>query len=198
MTHAVRFQHPRYTIRRKFFRLFGDAFHLYTDTGELALYSNMKRFRIREDIRLYSDESQEQELLRISTRSIFDFAGAYDVHDSQSNEHVGTLRRAGFKSSFLRDHWTFLDSEGQEIGTLEEDSMLKALVRRYIEVLAFFFPQHYHASVGDKPAAEYRQRFNPFILKLDVDFSADGDGRLDKRLGIAAGVLLSAIEGRQE
>ena len=33
MTHAVRFQHPRYTIRRKFFRLFGDAFHLYTDTG---------------------------------------------------------------------------------------------------------------------------------------------------------------------
>ena len=48
------------------------------------------------------------------------------------------------------------------------------------------------------PVAEYRQRFNPFILKLDVDFSADGDGRLDKRLGIAAGVLLSAIEGRQE
>ncbi len=146
MTHAVRFQHPRYTIRRKFFRFFGDAFHLYTDDGELALYSNMKRFRIREDIRLYADESQDQELLRISTRSIFDFAGAYDVHDSQSDEHVGTLRRSGFKSSFLRDHWTFLDSGGQEIGTLQEDSMLKALVRRYIEALAFFLspalPRH--------------------------------------------------------
>ena len=198
MTHAVRFQHPRYTIRRKFFRFFGDAFHLYTDDGELALYSNMKRFRIREDIRLYADESQDQELLRISTRSIFDFAGAYDVHDSQSDEHVGTLRRSGFKSSFLRDHWTFLDSGGQEIGTLQEDSMLKALVRRYIEGLAFFFPQHYHATVGESPVAEYRQRFNPFILKLDVDFTADREGRLDKRLGIAAGVLMSAIEGRQE
>ena len=198
MTHAVRFQHPRYTIRRKFFRFFGDAFHLYTDDGEQALYSNMKRFRIREDIRLYADESQDQELLRISTRSIFDFAGAYDVHDSQSDEHVGTLRRSGFKSSFLRDHWTFLDSGGQEIGTLQEDSMLKALVRRYIEALAFFFPQHYHATVGESPVAEYRQRFNPFILKLDVDFSADREGRLDKRLGIAAGVLMSAIEGRQE
>lgn len=198
MTHAVRFQHPRYTIRRKFFRFFGDAFHLYTDDGELALYSNMKRFRIREDIRLYADESQDQELLRISTRSIFDFAGAYDVHDSQSDEHVGTLRRSGFTSSFLRDHWTFLDSGGQEIGTLQEDSMIKALVRRYIEMLAFFFPQHYHATVGGSPVAEYRQRFNPFILKLDVDFTADREGRLDKRLGIAAGVLMSAIEGRQE
>jgi len=198
MTHAVRFQHPRYTIRRKFFRFFGDAFHLYTDDGELALYSNMKRFRIREDIRLYADESQDQELLRISTRSIFDFAGAYDVHDSQSDEHVGTLRRSGFTSSFLRDHWIFLDSGGQEIGTLQEDSMIKALVRRYIETLAFFFPQHYHATVGGSSVAEYRQHFNPFILKLDVDFSADREGRLDKRLGIAAGVLMSAIEGRQE
>ncbi len=76
--------------------------------------------------------------------------------------------------------------------------MLKALVRRYIEALAFFFPQNYHATVGESSVAEYRQRFNPFILKLDVDFRADREGRLDKRLGIAAGVLLSAIEGRQE
>ncbi len=198
MTHAVRFQHSRYTIRRKFFRFFGDAFHLYTDQGELALYSNMKRFRLREDIRLYADDSQEQELLRISTRSIFDFAGAYDVHDSQNNEHVGPLRRAGFKSSLLREHWTFLNNEGKEIGTLEEDYVLNSLVRRYIELFAFFFPQRYHATMGDTPVAEYRQRFNPFILKLDVDFSADRDSRLDKRLGIAVGVLLSAIEGRQD
>lgn len=198
MTHKARFQHARYTIRRKFFRFFGDAFHLYTDEGELALYSNMKRFRLREDIRLYADESQEQELLRISTRSIFDFAGAYDVHDSQTSEHVGTLRRSGFKSSFLRDHWAVLDKKGAELGSLEEDSIIKALVRRYIESLAFFFPQHYHATMEGKPVAQYRQRFNPFILKLDVDFSVDREGRLDKRLGIAAGVLLSAIEGRQE
>ncbi len=102
MTHAVRFQHPRYTIRRKFFRFFGDASHPYTDAGEPALHPTLIRFRIREAIRLYADESQDQELLRISTRSIFDFAGAYDVHDSQSDEHVGTLRRSGFRSSLLR------------------------------------------------------------------------------------------------
>mgnify|MGYP006295065643 CR=1 FL=1 len=198
MTHDDGFQHPRYTIRTKFFRLFGDAFHIYDDQGNLALYSNMKRFRLREDIRLYSDESMEQELLRINTRSIFDFSGAYDVVDSRTEERVGTLKRAGLKSSFLQDHWSILDTEGNEVGTLEEDSMVKALLRRFIEGLAFLMPQRYHATLGGQTVADYRQRFNPIILKLDLDFSADPEHRLDRRLAIAAGVLLSAIEGRQE
>lgn len=200
---AAHFSHPRYTIRRKFFRFFGGAFHLYDDQGNLALYSNMKRFRIREDIRLYSDESQGTELLRIATRSIFDFAGAYDVHDSLTGEHIGTLRRAGLRSSFLRDHWRILAPDGREIGAIQEDSILKALLRRYVESLAFLLPQRYHANLTDdagnhQPVARYHQRFNPFILKLDVDFEADAQGRFDRRLALAAGVLLTAIEGRQE
>lgn len=196
--HEQRFQHQRYTIRSKFFRLFGDAFHIYDDQGELVLYSNMKRFRLREDIRLYADESMEDELLRINTQSIFDFSGAYDVVDSRTDKHVGTLKRAGLKSSFLQDHWSILDPEGHEIGTLEEDSMVKALVRRYLEVLSFFLPQRYHATLNGRTVASYQQRFNPIILKLDLDFSGDPDQQLDRRLGLAAGVLLSAIEGRQE
>lgn len=192
------FEHRRYTIRRKLFRFFGDAFHLYDDNGALALYSEMKRFRLREDIRLYADESQREEVLRISARSLFDFAGAYDIHDSRRNEPVGTLRRAGMKSSFLRDHWQILDIEGNEVGTLEEDSMTKALLRRYVDMLAVFMPQRYHASIGGQTVATYRQHFNPIVLKLDIDFSPDSERRLDRRLGIAAGVLISAIEGRQD
>lgn len=200
--HQERFAHRGYTIRRKVFRFFGGAYHIYDDRGELALYSNMKRFRIREDIRLYSDESQSTELLRINTRSMFDFAGAYDVRDSRTDEHIGTLRRAGVRSAFLRDHWTILTPDGREIGAIQEDSVLKALLRRYIEYLAFLLPQRYHATVTgesgiEHPVARYRQRFNPFILKLDLDFD-DPEGRLDRRLALAAGVLLTAIEGRQD
>lgn len=192
------FAHPRYTIRRKVLRLFGGAFHLYSDAGELVLYSDMKRFRIREDIRLYRDASKRETLLRIRTRSVLDFAGAYDVEDTATGERIGTLKRAGLKSAFLRDHWSVLDPQGREIASLQEDSILKALLRRYIEFLSPFFPQRYHATVGGQIVAHYRQRFNPFILKLDVDFTPDTDARLDRRLGVAAGVLLSAIEGRQE
>lgn len=196
--HEQRFQHQHYTIRSKFFRIFGDAFHIYDGQGELVLYSNMKRFRLREDIRLYANESMDDELLRINTRSIFDFSGAYDVVDSRTEERLGTLKRAGLKSSFLQDHWSILDPEGNEIGSLEEDSMVKALVRRYLEILSFFLPQRYHATLNGQTVASYQQRFNPVILKLDLDFSADPDQQFDRRLGLAAGVLLSAIEGRQD
>jgi uncharacterized protein YxjI len=196
--HGVRFSHPRYTIRSKFFRLFGGAFHIYDDQGNLVLYSDMKRFRLKEDIRLYDDERKTTELLRISTRSIFDFSGAYDVHDALAGEHVGTLQRQGLSSTFLRDQWTVRDGNGAELGSIIEDSACKALVRRYVDAVAFLLPQRYHVEIGGRTVAVFSQRFNPLILKLDVDFSGDPQRLLDRRLALAAGVLFSAIEGRQE
>ncbi len=195
--HGVRFEHPSYTIRRKFFRLFGGAYHIYDGQGALVLYSDMKRFRLREDIRLYDDESKSTELLRISTQSIFDIAGAYDVHDSLSGERVGTLKRAGLSSAFLRDRWSIHDAGGAEVGEVVEDSMVKALARRYVEAVAFLLPQRYHAFIDGHPVAEFRQHFNPVIFKLDVDVTGDPERRFDRRLALAAGVLFSAIEGRQ-
>jgi uncharacterized protein YxjI len=196
--HGVRFTHARYTIRSKFFRVFGGAFHIYDDQGNLALYSDQKRFRLKEDIRLYDDEDKRTELLRISTRSVFDISGAYDVHDSLAGERVGTLKRQGITSTFLRDQWTLHDGSGREIGTIVEDSAVKALVRRYVDAVAFLLPQRYHVEIGGRTVAVFSQRFNPIILKLDVDFSPDSQGTLDRRLALAAGVLFSAIEGRQD
>jgi hypothetical protein len=43
----------------------------------------------------------------------------------------------------------------------------------------------------------FRQNFNPFVMKVNLDFSMDSAGLLDRRLGIAAAVLLCAVEGRQ-
>lgn len=194
----ARFAHSRYLVRAKLLRIFGGAFHIHDPEGELVLYTEQKRFRIKEDIRLYTDESMRRELLRISTQSVFDIAGAYDVQDSVNGERVGTLKRSGLTSTFLRDHWELLDGEGSVVGELHEDSTLKALVRRLVDVAALLLPQRYHLTMGERTVANFHQRFNPLILKLEVDFSPDTGGRLDRRLGLAAAVLVSAIEGRQQ
>lgn len=198
MDDRARFEHARYTVRAKILRIFGGAFHIYGPDGALALYTEQKRFRLKEDIRLYADESMRRELLRISTQSVFDLAGAYDVRDSVTGERVGTLKRSAVSSTFVRDHWSILDGEGNAIGELQEDSTLKALVRRYVDIVALFMPQRYHMTLGGQAVAHFRQRFNPLVLKLEVDFSPDPGARLDRRLGLAAAVLLSAIEGRQD
>jgi uncharacterized protein YxjI len=190
------FSHDHYLIRSKLFRLFGGAFHVYDGDGGLVLYTDQKRFRLKEDLRVYADESKAEELLRINTQSVFDISGAYDVSDSRAGERVGTLQRRGL-ASFLRDRWDVLDASGEHLGTLQEDSMAKALFRRLLGDWSFFMPQRYHLEVAGQTVATYRQRFNPIILKLEVDFSGDSDNRLDRRLGLAAAILLNAIEGRQ-
>jgi len=194
--HAKRFGHDQYTVRKKVFKLLGAAFHVYDAQENLVLYSKQKAFKLKEDIRLYSDESMGTELISIAARSVIDFSAAYDVIDSQSRQKIGALQRKGMKS-ILRDEWVILDARNSPIGTIMEDSMTSALIRRFVEAAAVFFPQKFHATVGGQTVCTFQQNYNPFVRKLAVDFSGDPNCLLDRRLGIAAAVLLAAIEGRE-
>ena len=191
-----RYAFPTYTLRKKVFKIFGDAFHIYDPDGEVVLYSKLKAFKLKEDIRLYTDESMDTEVLRIRTKSIWDISGTYDVFDPIADETVGALRRKGLKS-LLKDEWVFLDANGNELGLIKEDSTLKAIVRRVVDDLAFLMPQAFHAEVDGQQVAIYKQNFNPFIKKIAIDFTPDTGNVLDPRLGLAAAVLLCAIEGKQ-
>ena len=186
------FMHNKYLLKRQAIALKG-KFRFYDPSGSLVMFSEQKMFKLREDIRVYSDESKTQEVLIVKARQIVDFSAAYDVVDASNNEHVGTLRRKGLKS-LLRDEWEVLNPAGQIIGSLFEDSMGLALVRR---LLVSLIPQNYDISIGQSVVADLKQRFNPFRYELDLDFSMDTANQLDRRLGIAAGILLAAVEGKQ-
>ncbi len=188
------FSHKNYLIRRKVFKLFGGAFHIYDPEGRVAFYSQMKAFKLKEDIRLYSDETMETELLTIKARQIIDFSAAYDVMDSVTGEKVGVLKRKGMKSIF-KDEWIIMNEEDREKGFIREDSPFLAFVRRFITNI---IPQKYHAEIGGERVCELSQNFNPFVMKINLDFSQDEKGLLDRRLGIAAAVLLCAIEQKQK
>ena len=188
-----RFSHQTYLIRRKILRILGGAYHVFGPSGELLFYSKMKRMKLREDIRIYSDESMSQQVLGIKARTMFDISTTYDVVDSVTQQRVGALKRSGLKS-MLRDEWRVLNASDQEIAVISEDSMMLALLRRFLSDL---IPQRYHCEASGTTVGTFHQNFNPFVLKLNVDFSADRAGVVDRRLALAAGILLTAIEGRQ-
>jgi uncharacterized protein YxjI len=191
---AGRFGQKRYVIRRKFFKLFGGAFHIYDEAGGLAFYSKMKAFKLKEDLRIFTDEDMREEVLNIQARSIIDFGATYDITDSKTGERLGALRRKGLKS-MLRDEWLVLDTRDQQVGVIQEDSLMLAMVRRLLTNLV---PQTFSGTVGTTQVFSFRQHFNPFIQRISLDFSMDRLGQLDRRMGIAAAVLLCAIEGRQQ
>ena len=188
-----RFAHSTYLIRRKVFKLAGGAFHIFDPQGQLIMYSHMKAFKLKEDIRLFTGEDMREELLAIHARTVLDISATYDVTDSTTGQKVGALRRKGMRS-LLRDEWLLLDSTDREVGLIREDSLGKALLRRFLTNLV---PQSFEAEMAGRTVATFRQNFNPFVLKLTVDFTPDQARSLDRRLGLAAALLLCAIEGRQ-
>jgi hypothetical protein len=186
------FEQSQYLLKRQVFALTG-KFRFFDSSGKLLLFSEQKMFKLREDIRVYSDESKMQEVLMIKARQIIDFSAAYDVVDSATGQKVGALRRKGL-ASILRDEWEILDVGDNVIGKLTEDSMGLALLRRFLTNLV---PQNYDIIFGTERVADLKQNFNPFTYQLNIDFSMDLNRRLDRRVGLAAGILLAAIEGRQ-
>ena len=129
----------RYLIRRKVLTVLGQKFHVYDGHGKLIGFSKQKAFKLKEDIRFYSDETMEQEKLLIQARQVIDFAAAYDVVDSQSQQKIGVCRRKGW-TSMVRDSWEILDEHDNPVAKVSEDSMLLATLRRFFSNL---IPQHY-------------------------------------------------------
>jgi len=190
---SERFSSPTYLVRRKVLTLVGAAFHIFDGEGRLVLFSKLKAFKLKEDIRLFTGEDMTEELLAIRARKVLDISATYDVTDSRTGERIGAVQRKGLRS-VLRDEWVLRDATDREIGTVREDSVGLALVRRFLSNLV---PQSFDVEMAGQKVATVRQNFNPFVLKLTVDFSGDPNGLLDRRLGLAAVILLCAVEGRQ-
>ena len=187
------FQHPSYLLKRQAIALTG-KFRFYDPAGNQVMFSEQKMFKWREDIRVYADENKTQEVLSIKARQIVDFSAAYDVVDTALNQKVGALRRKGLRS-ILRDEWEVLDANDNVKGLLFEDSIGLALLRRL--VLGSWLPQNYDITFGETRVADLKQNFNLFRYELNLDFTMDTAQQLDRRLGIAAGLLLAAVEGKQ-
>jgi hypothetical protein len=188
------YNNKQYYAKKSFWKLFGGEIRIFDiNRSRILFYVKQKAFKLKEDITVYGDESKNVELMKIKARSIIDFSAAYDVTDANTGSKIGALKRKGMKS-ILKDEWDILDANDQSIGIVQEDSMLLALLRRFLTNL---IPQKFTLSVGGQEVGYFRQTFNPFVPQFEIDFSMDSSNLLDRRLGIATVILLQTIEGRQ-
>lgn len=191
------FESDAYMVRQKVMKILGEEFHIYSDESMQSMigYSKMAALKLKEDIRVYSDESKSTELLIIKQKGILDFTGGFSIVDGQTGESLGTLRRKGMKS-IIRDSWVLMDQKENVVGSLGEESGGLALIRRFIPYLQILFPQQFQLRVnGAKGTVKYTQKMNPFVHKLLV--SGVKSSGIDPRIAAAAAILLIAIEGRQ-
>ena len=182
-----------FMVKSKLFSLsFDKKFNIYDANDKLIGLCNQKAFKLKEDIRVFSDESMKKEIIKI--QQIVDFSAAYDIFDSDTNTFLGTWQRSG-AASILRDTWYLMDTNGREIAKLEEDNMALALVRRFLSNL---IPQSYYLkNAQGVTLATYDQTFNPFLYGLKVKIYKQPNAPHPK-LAMAGAMLLATIEGRQQ
>ena len=178
--HAA-FSPSRYLIRRKVFKLFGGAFHIYAeDERTVCFYAEQKAFRFKEEFTVFGDEAMAQPLLRIQARQVLDLGATYDITDAVGGQKVGAVRRKAL-ASILRDTWEVLDTNDNVVGTFGEDS--NALLRRFIPLLL----GHWHMEVGGSTVAKVDQVFRFFTKEFGLTIS--DNRKVDPRLAIGCAML---------
>ncbi len=190
------FTQPHLVARKNFFNFIHQWFEIQDPQGNVLLYTKMRGFKLKEDIRVLGPD-KETELLSLSARQILDFGATYDVTDTVTGEKLGAFQRKGMKS-LIRDEWLILDTNDQQIGTIMEESGSLAILRRLFgEFVSLIAPQEHNGSIGQQQVLNFKQTRNPFLTKAFLDFSMDTAGTFDRRLGLAAAILFCAIEGKQ-
>ncbi len=176
---------PRLTITQKIHPI-SNRDVITADDGTELCHVKAKKFRLREELVLWKDDSEHQSYARVKARSVIDFAGAYDVFDD-AGELVGTLRRSGLRS-LLRVRWEIVDAHEQPIATVTEDRLLLAVLRRLGDIPV---PLRFTFTTPDGTVIGHHRRRMGVRDRYEVDVTG-----VDTRLIAAIGVSLDLLEER--
>jgi uncharacterized protein YxjI len=179
-----------YRIRKKVLAI-GNKYWIEDSIGNILAFSKQKLLRLKEDVRVYSDENMEQELFRIQQQQIVDLWGTFAVIDSRTDGVLGYLRSKALKSSFLWDEWDVLDANKQNIGGIHE-SVGRGLLRKYVPG-GSIVPEKMTLKLNNVPIAEINQQFKIIgdtweliCLNVPQDF--------DRRVLLGGVLLMGMIE----
>lgn len=172
------------------------------DPAQPVAFVEQKRFKFKEDIRFYTDETKTTELMRIKALQRFDPRAKYDVTNAQG-EKIGQIQKV-FGKSLIRSTYTVFGADGQELATAKERSFAVALFRRLVGLIPYIgnyadwlpIPYHFDFIRGDQVLGSNSRKIGSFRDIYTVDMSGDPDRTLDRRLVLAMAVGQDALQAR--
>lgn len=179
-----------YRLRKKVLAI--AAQYWIEDAGGRPLaYSKQKLFKLREDIRVFTDEGMQTELFRIQQQQIIDMWANFAVIDSATNATLGYFRRHALSSAFVRDEWELQDAAHQLVGGIYE-STGRGLARKWIPG-GGLIPEKMTLEFQGRPVAEINQQFMIIGDVWDVQ-CRDLAPSLDRRVLLGCALLMSILE----
>jgi uncharacterized protein YxjI len=172
------------------------------DPGQPFCFVEQKRFKFKEDIRFYTDESKTTELFRIKARQRFDPRARYDITAADGTK-IGEIQKV-FGKSLIRSTYQLFDANGNEVARAQERGMITALFRRlvglipYVGDFADWLPIAYHFDFirGEEKLGEHNRKLWSFRDVYTIDMSGDPQHTIDRRLILANAVGMDALQAR--
>lgn len=88
--------------------------------GNMIGYVKQKMFKLKEDINIFTDESQTQQRFNIKADRVIDFSARYNFTDSRGGQ-VGSIKRQGMRSIWKANYDIF-DAGGNPVFKINEES----------------------------------------------------------------------------
>ena len=171
--------------------------------GHTIAYVRQKMFKLKEDIRIYSDDTKTEEIFQIKADRWLDFSAAYAITDAAGNS-IGKIARKGW-ASLWKAHYELIDQNDElQYNIREENAWIKVMdgMLGEIPILGMFTgylfnPSYIVMNLQDEPIARLKKKPSFFGRKFEVtaltQFDADDDRRIV--LGLMMMVLLERRRG---
>jgi uncharacterized protein YxjI len=199
-------QHDRFVLRQRIRPIVNQYEFRLPDVGgtqgPVVCFVEQARFKFKEDIRFYADDSKSQELMRLKARQRFDPRAKYDI-TAADGATIGQLQKV-FGASLLRSTYHLFDASGVLAAEARERSVPVAIFRRAIGFVPYvggysdWLPIPYHFVFerdGRVLATNTRERWK-LRDTYHIDLTGDPERTLDRRLVLATAVGMDALQAR--
>lgn len=105
------------------FKIIALAPQIYiTDANEMpVVYVRQKILNLREDVRIFRDDSKTEEIFRINADRIIDIGARYHFTDSETEQSLGSIKQRGLKTIW-KAHYDLEDSTSKATHDITEDN----------------------------------------------------------------------------
>jgi uncharacterized protein YxjI len=147
-------------------------------------------------VHFYRDANKKELLLQVDQDQKFAwFVATFTVKDGEGK--VLARLRKNYLHNILRKRWDCFDPEGKTLSVIREDSLILSILRRFLGPFFGLLRAQFVFFKGDSEdlIGEFNRKFT-LLDRYVLDLGADREEHLDRRIGLAIGVMLDTGERR--
>lgn len=182
---------------------------MHDAAGNEIFYVHQRTFKLKEDVRIFSDESKAREMYQIRADRILDFSAKYHMYSSETGAVVGAIKHRGMRSIWNATYEMYDPSDQQTHLMVEDNPWTKVLnaVSESIPIIGMFTGYIFNPSYtiyrgGDKETGQpvlhlvKKPAFFESAFEIEkLDENLRGDEELRVLLGIIMAVQMERSRG---